>query len=170
MPTRNTRTPQSRNRSAPKLRPRVHVQRATRAVDVPSAHRLRAWARAACPPGAEVTVRVVGIREARSLNTTYRRRADPTNVLSFRYATGAAVHGDIVLCHPVVLREARAQGKTSAAHYAHLVVHGILHLRGFGHARRAAAARMEALERRILRRLGVADPYALAPAAPCVAR
>jgi probable rRNA maturation factor len=137
------------------------VQRITRARGVPAARRLRAWARAACPPNAEVTLRIVGAREALALNRTYRGRAAATNVLSVRYAQGRAVHGDIVLCHPVVQREARAQGKTSAAHYAHLVVHGILHLRGFDHARRAAAARMEATERRILRSLGYADPYVL---------
>jgi probable rRNA maturation factor len=72
-----------------------------------------------------------------------------------------AVHGDIVLCHPVIRREARAQGKTLAAHYAHLVVHGMLHLRGMDHARARAAERMERAEIRILRRLGVADPYAV---------
>jgi len=71
----------------------------------------------------------------------------------------AAPTGDIVLCHPVIRREARAQGKSLAAHYAHLVVHGMLHLRGMTHARAAEAARMERAEIRILRRLGVADPY-----------
>lgn len=135
------------------------MQRITRARGVPGDRRLRAWARAACPPCAEVTLRIVGAREAESLNRRYRGRAYPTNVLSFRYADGTCVQGDVVLCHSVVLREARAQGKTSAAHYAHLVVHGVLHLRGFDHARQADAARMEAAERRILRRLGVADPY-----------
>jgi len=146
------------------------VQRVTRARGVPGAQRLRAWARAACPPNADVTLRIVGAHEALSLNRTYRGRATATNVLSFRYAQGRAVHGDLVLCHAVVQREARAQGKTTAAHYAHLVVHGILHLRGFDHARRAAAARMEAAERRILRGLGYADPYVLPAEAPPEAR
>ena len=140
---------------------RIAVQRVTRARGVPSAQRLRAWARAACPPRAELTLRVVGLVEAQALNHTYRHRAYPANVLSFRYQRRDALHGDIVLCHPVALREARAQGKTTTAHYAHLVVHGVLHLRGFDHARRAAATRMEAAERRILRGLGVADPYVL---------
>jgi len=106
-------------------------------------------------------VRVVGLREGEALNRTFRGGASATNVLSFPYASGQGLHGDIVLCHPLVLREARAQGKTTAAHYAHLVVHGILHLRGFDHARRRAAARMEANERRILRGLGYPDPYVL---------
>lgn len=150
-------------RAAPSRKPRVRiaVQRLSRARGVPSTRRLRAWARAACPPRAELTLRVVGFGEAQALNRSYRRRAYPTNVLSFRYQRRGTLLGDIVLCHPVVLREARAQGKTASAHYAHLVVHGVLHLRGFDHARRAAARRMEAAERRILRGLGVADPYVL---------
>lgn len=106
-------------------------------------------------------MRVVGEREAQRLNWRYRKRAAATNVLSFAYAQTPALRGDIVLCHAVVLREARAQGKTTAAHYAHLVIHGLLHLRGYDHARRAAAARMEARERRVLRGLGFADPYVL---------
>jgi len=157
MPTKNTRTPRRRNDAGQRIR----VQRVTSARGVPGAARLRTWARAACPPAAEITLRVVGTREAERLNTAYRRRDRATNVLSFGYERGPVVRGDIVLCHPVVLREARSQGKTPAAHYAHLVVHGVLHLRGFGHARRADATRMEAMERRVLRRLGFADPYVL---------
>jgi len=142
------------------------VQRRTRARAVPSDRRLRAWAYAACPARAEVTLRIVGAREAEALNRRYRGRGYATNVLSFRYGDGMPVHGDLVLCHPLVLREARTQGKTTAAHYAHLVVHGILHLRGYDHARRADASRMEAAERRILRRLGIPDPYVLPAGAP----
>jgi len=102
-----------------------------------------------------LTVRVVGAREGRALNRRFRRRARATNVLAFAY--GGA--GDIVLCHPVVAREARAQGKSVRAHYAHLVVHGVLHLRGYLHDDKRGARRMEAREIRILRRLGFADPY-----------
>ena len=122
----------------------------------PAAARLRAFALAAARPGAAVTVRVVGAAEARLLNRTFRRRDYATNVLSFSYS---ALHGDIVLCHPVIAREARAQGKTLAAHYAHLVVHGMLHLRGLGHARAADARRMERRETLLLARLGFGDPY-----------
>ena len=166
MPTKDTRTPHRRNDA----RPRVRVQCATRVRGVPGAARLRVWARAACPPAAEITLRIVGTREAERLNAAYRRRHSATNVLSFSYENGSVLRGDIVLCHPVVLREARAQGKTTAAHYAHLVIHGVLHLRGFAHARRADAARMETLERRILRRLGFADPYVLPADGPREAR
>jgi len=92
------------------------------------------------------------------LNLHYRRKNKPTNVLSFPYGKG---DGDIVLCHPVIAREARAQGKSLAAHYAHLVVHGILHLRGYDHEKKRDAKRMEAREVRLLRHLGFPDPYAI---------
>jgi probable rRNA maturation factor len=95
----------------------------------------------------------VGAREGRGLNRRFRNRDRATNVLTF--ATG-----DIVLCHPVIRREARAQGKSVAAHYAHLVVHGCLHLRGYDHEKKGDAARMEAREIRILRRGGIRNPYA----------
>jgi probable rRNA maturation factor len=106
---------------------------------------------------AAIALRVVGAAEGERLNRTFRKKGYPTNVLSFPYGGGS---GDVVLCHPVIAREAKAQGKTLRAHYAHLVVHGILHLRGHDHLRRSAAARMENAEIRILRRLGFCDPYA----------
>jgi len=109
------------------------------------------------PARAEITLRVVGASEAKRLNAEYRSKAHATNVLSFPYGSGS---GDIVLCHPVIAREARAQGKSLRAHYAHLVVHGVLHLRGHDHVRKREAARMERAEIRVLRRLGFADPYA----------
>ena len=155
-----------RTKSTPAKRPRssVAVQRAARGA--PSARRLRAWALAAAHAGSEVTLRVVGAAEGRRLNRTFRGRDYATNVLSFAYAPArpvryAALRGDIVLCHPVIRREARAQGKTLAAHYAHLVVHGMLHLRGMDHGRAREAARMERAESRVLRRLGFNDPYAV---------
>jgi probable rRNA maturation factor len=137
-------------------RPRnsVTVQYAVPRRGVPAAAALARWARAALPVRA-LTVRIVGTREARALNRRYRRRDRATNVLSFAYGA----EGDIVLCHPVVAREARAQGKSVRAHYAHLVVHGVLHLHGYVHDDKASARRMEAREIRVLRRLGFADPY-----------
>ena len=132
----------------------VTVQYAVPRRGVPAAAALARWARAASPER-PLTVRVVGAREGRALNRRFRRRDRATNVLSFAYGG----EGDIVLCHPVVTREARSQGKSVRAHYAHLVVHGVLHLRGYVHDDVHRAQRMEAREIRILRRLGFADPY-----------
>ena len=120
---------------------------------LPNASALRRWARAASP-GGEVTLRIVGRREGQLLNR-FRKRDYASNVLSFSHDHG----GDIVLCHPVITREAREQGKSLRAHYAHLVVHGVLHLRGHRHHDKASARTMEAREIRILRRIGFADPY-----------
>ncbi len=130
----------------------VTVQYAVPRRGVPSAALLRKWARIAS--FSEVNLRIVGEREGRSLNRTFRNIDRATNVLSFHT-------GDIVLCHPVIRREAQAQGKSLAAHYAHLVVHGVLHLRGYQHEKKRDAARMEAREIRLLQRLGVRDPYAV---------
>jgi probable rRNA maturation factor len=128
----------------------VAVQYAVPRRGVPGAASLRAWARAAGP--LPITLRIVGASEARQLNRAFRKRDYATNVLSFAYGSS----GDIVLCHPVVVREAREQGKTVRAHYAHLVVHGMLHLRGYAHGRQ-----MEAREIRLLRRFGFRNPYTL---------
>jgi probable rRNA maturation factor len=129
---------------------KVSIQYAVPRRGVPAAAFLRRWARAPVP----VTLRIVGEREARALNRAFRKRDYATNVLTFDT-------GDIVLCHPVIRREARAQGKSLAAHYAHLLVHGCLHLRGYDHEKKRDAARMEAREIRILRRGGIRDPYAV---------
>ena len=112
---------------------------------VPAARALRAWA--ASVASSPVTLRVVGAREGRRLNRQFRKKRYATNVLSFH-------SGDIVLCHPVIAREARAQGKSVRAHYAHLVMHGVLHLRGHAHGKR-----MEKKEIRALRRFGFRNPY-----------
>ena len=130
------------------------MQYAIARAGVPSPQVLRRWARAAAPE-LSLTVRVVGSREGRALNHRFRQRDHATNVLSFPY--GGA--GDIVLCHPVIAREAREQRKSVRAHYAHLVVHGALHLRGYEHDDNASARRMEAAEVRLLARLGFGDPY-----------
>ena len=136
------------------------IQRASRAAHVPSDHRLRAWARAALGRTAEVTLRYVGEAEGRRLNREYRGRDYATNVLTFIYDGGKVLAGDVVICAPVVAREARSQGKSVEAHHAHLLVHGLLHLQGFDHERAAEAGRMERRERAILRGLGFANPYA----------
>ena len=109
---------------------------------------------------AEITVRIVGEDEGRVLNKSYRQKDYATNVLTFDYAQMPLVMADLVLCAPVVAREAREQGKTLAAHYAHLLVHGTLHAQGWDHeSSRADAEAMEAREVAILGRLGVRNPY-----------
>jgi probable rRNA maturation factor len=136
------------------------VQRAVAATDLPVRATLLRWARAALERDARVTLRFVGTAEGRALNSTYRGRDYATNVLTFVYDSGAPLAGDIVVCMPVVRREARAQRKSLRAHLAHLVVHGMLHLQGHDHERDADATAMEARETAILRRLRYADPYA----------
>ena len=139
-------------------RPGVTIQRATRAAHVPSDRTIRAWARAALARAAAVTVRFVGEAEGRALNREFRGRDYATNVLTFVYAP-SPLAGDVVICAPVVAREARDQGKPVRAHYAHLVVHGLLHLQGHDHERAGEAGRMERRERAVLARLGFPDPY-----------
>jgi probable rRNA maturation factor len=118
------------------------------------------WIRAAlAAPAAEITVRVVGDDEGLALNRDYRGQDHATNILTFPYAREPVLAADLVLCAPVVEREAEAQGIALEAHYAHLVVHGTLHAQGFDHERRADAEVMEQREREILVGLGFADPY-----------
>jgi probable rRNA maturation factor len=110
-----------------------------------------------------ISVRVVGAARSRRLNARYRRKDRPTNVLSFGGAgtmpDGRNFLGELVICAPVVAREARAQGKTPQAHWAHMTIHGVLHLLGFDHEAGAEAARMAAREIQILDRLGFSNPY-----------
>ena len=121
---------------------------------------MRKWVKAALGGGARLTVRLVGLSEGRTLNREYRGKDYATNVLTFVLDDGPPYDGDLALCAPVVTREARAQRKNIMAHYAHLTVHGVLHLQGYEHEREAEAAAMENLEKRILKRLGFPDPYA----------
>lgn len=147
-------------------------QWARAALDVPPAvnHRLRAGAYkepqinvgARLRTPLEVSIRIVTPRESRRLNARYRGQDKPTNVLSFPCRAPAGLPaplGDLVICATVVAREARRQGKPGDAHWAHMTVHGILHLLGYDHVKKPEAERMEALETRILARLGYPDPY-----------
>lgn len=112
---------------------------------------------------AEVVVRVVDEAESAALNEAYRGRRGPTNVLSFPFeappGASTGLLGDLVICAPVVAREAQEQGKPARAHWAHMVVHGVLHLLGYDHQTPVQAVEMEDLERDILARLGYPDPY-----------
>ena len=151
--------------------PAVSVTRRVRRGWLPTARDLQCWAAAALgarAAGRELSVLLVGKAARRRLNAHYRRRDRATNVLSFPVAPGAgtALLGDLVIC-PVVLRaEARAQQKTARAHWAHLVVHGVLHLAGYDHEQQRQAQRMERREIRVLRALGVANPYRRQAARP----
>ncbi len=122
--------------------------------------RVTRWLRAALAGmPAEITLRIVGEEEARSLNRDYRKKDYATNVLTFDYQSAPVVVADVVLCAAVVAREAGAQHKPLEAHYAHLVVHGALHAMGFDHERAADAKVMEAREVSVLAALGLRDPY-----------
>ena len=149
------------------MRLRLTVQRVSRARGLPGIASITDWARAALAGSgagtAEVTVRLVDQAGSADLNNRYRRKRGATNVLSFTYGLApgkAGLAGDLVICAPVVLREAAQQDKRPRAHWAHMVVHGILHLRGYDHVHETDAQIMEALEIRVLKRLGFPDPYA----------
>jgi probable rRNA maturation factor len=138
----------------------MDLQVATRARGVPTKSAFRRWASAVPARRAEVTLRLVGMIEGRRLNRQYRGKDYATNVLSFRYERGRGVAvGDLLLCAPVIAREAREQGKRTAAHYAHLTIHGMLHLLGYDHELEPQARKMERLEKGILHSLGFPDPY-----------
>ena len=117
------------------------------------------WARAALAGGGQITIRLVDAEEGRVLNNDYRGKDYATNVLSFPYDTEPVVTGDLVICPAVVAREAAEQNKPLAAHYAHLTVHGMLHLQGRDHETDEDAQAMEDEEREILAALGYPDPY-----------
>jgi len=123
-------------------------------------HRVRRWLRAALERPAEITVRVVDAEEGRALNREFRAKDYATNVLTFDYEREPAVVADLVLCGPVLRREAVEQGIEVLAHYAHLVVHGALHAQGYDHEVETEATAMERRETEILARLGFEDPYA----------
>ncbi len=146
----------------PEPQPRLSltVQRVSRTTGQPTPGQLRRWSKAALATPARLTIRLVDSREGQRMNREFRHRDYPTNVLTFVYGLrDDTLEGDIVLCAPVVKREAQAQKKPLAHHYAHLVVHGLLHLQGYDHETQRDAARMEALEIAILERLSIPDPY-----------
>lgn len=144
----------------------IDIQYAMSSAGVPAEEQLRAWARLALADradNAELSIRVVDEAEITAFNQQYRGKDYPTNVLSFPYegmpGVDSALLGDIVICAPVVAREAIEQDKPLDAHWAHMVIHGALHLLGHDHHDAAEAGRMEALETRLLEQLGFHDPY-----------
>ena len=139
---------------------------------VPTEVLFQQWVHAAAEANdaAELSIRIVDESESAELNQTYRHKSGPTNVLSFPCEVPAGVPkdllGDLVICAPVVEREALQQGKNSEAHWAHMVVHGVLHLRGYDHLQEDEAEHMEALEVEILAGLGYPNPYEIEEAVP----
>ena len=151
----------------------IHLDLAT-SQRVPDEVLFQQWARAAADAAAneaaELSIRVVDEDESAGLNQTYRHKSGPTNVLSFPCEVPAGVPndllGDLVICAPVVAREALEQGKNPEAHWAHMVIHGVLHLRGYDHLQEDEAEQMEALEVEILDGLGYPNPYEIEEAVP----
>ena len=143
----------------------LDLQVASEAADLPDRADFETWAATALENEARrgLVIRLVDEAESRRLNRDYRGKDRPTNVLSFPFEPPPGVPvehlGDLVICAPVVAREAAGQGKPAAHHWAHLVIHGVLHLRGYDHQNPEEARRMEELERRLLARLGIPDPY-----------
>ena len=156
-------TTASRNRKA-RLKLSLSVQYAAKAPLLPTRSQVRRWVAAAVRGDAEITVRFVDEAEGLALNRDFRGKDYATNVLSFAYETNP-LRGDVVICVPVLLREAEQEGKSVAAHCAHLIVHGVLHLQGYDHETEEEARVMEAREGEILIRLGYSDPYAAATGA-----
>ncbi|MDA8129549.1 MAG: rRNA maturation RNase YbeY [Betaproteobacteria bacterium] len=142
------------------------VQFASGADELPSRAQVRRWVAAALEHPAEITVRIVDAEEAQALNNDYRRKDYVPNVLTFEYgevgrdeAGRGILGGDVVICAPVVAREAREQNKPLKHHYAHMTVHGVLHLQGYDHVAPADADVMESREAVILKRFHIPDPY-----------
>jgi len=145
------------------LKLKLAVQYATHAEAIPTRPMFRKWVKAALRQDAEIVLRIVDEPEGLSLNRNFRGKNYATNVLTFDYGNTRPLSGDIVLCAPVIENEARQESKSLDAHYAHLTVHGILHLQGHEHENDADAAIMQQLEAEILERLGYDTPYGEIP-------
>ena len=141
----------------PKLK--FSLQIASDFAQIPPKKQFKKWAQAALRVDCEVTIRITDDEEARALNSTFRGKDYATNVLTFPLTEVPHLMGDIIICAPVVAAEAKAQNKSLEAHFAHLTVHGILHLHGYDHQTEPQAELMEAIEIQILTKLGYANPY-----------
>lgn len=136
------------------------LQIASNDTQLPNRHMFRRWIRATLRVDTALTIRIVDAEEGRLLNANYRGKDYATNVLTFPLTEDPYLMGDIVICAPVVAKEAAEQGKSILAHYAHMTVHGVLHLHGYDHEIEAQAKLMEAIEKTVLSKLGFANPYA----------
>jgi probable rRNA maturation factor len=137
----------------------LSVQYASLSQVLPTRQQFRRWVKAAMRQDLHCTLRVVDESEGRKLNREFRGKDYATNVLTFVYDDTDPLSGDIVMCAPVVQRESAVQGKQNLAHYAHLTVHGVLHLQGYDHENEADASGMEALETALMAKLGYPAPY-----------
>ncbi len=140
----------------------LSVQYASEAPDLPTRPQFRRWIKAALQRDVSMTLRIVDEAEGLELNKNYRGKDYATNVLTFVYddeASGGALYGDVIICAPVVAKEAAAQHKDLLAHYAHLSIHAALHLQGYDHENDSDAAEMEAQETGLMLKLRYDDPY-----------
>ncbi len=137
----------------------IAVQYASETENLPTAAQFRNWAKKALRIDTEIALRIVDEEESRMLNRDYRGKDYATNVLTFPLAEEPHLMGDIMLCAPVILRESSEQHKSVDAHFAHLTVHGVLHLHGYDHETEEEAELMEMLETEIVTKLGYPDPY-----------
>jgi probable rRNA maturation factor len=137
----------------------LSVQYASNAQNLPTRAQFRRWVKAALEQDVQIALRIVDEIEGRALNLSYRNKDYATNVLTFVYDDTAPLYGDVVICAPVVAREATEQGKDLLAHYAHLTIHAALHLQGYDHERKRDAEKMEARETALLLKLRYPAPY-----------
>jgi probable rRNA maturation factor len=137
----------------------MDVQNVSTLTDIPSNAHFKKWARKAIDVNAEITLRIVDEAEARELNKAYRGKDYATNVLTFPLMEEPFIMADIVICAPVVAKEAKEQNKTLEAHFAHLIIHGVLHAHGYDHEVPEQAELMESIETQTLTNLGYANPY-----------
>jgi probable rRNA maturation factor len=137
----------------------LSVQYASNARKVPTRQQFRRWVKAALEQDVQIVLRIVDEIEGRALNQAYRGKDYATNVLTFVYESSRPLYADVVICAPVVAREAREQGKDLLAHYAHLAIHAALHLQGYDHERTREAERMEARETALMLKLRYPAPY-----------
>ncbi len=137
----------------------LSIQFASNAKNLPNRQQIRKWVKAALRVDTQATIRVVDEVEGRALNNTYRGKDYATNVLTFRLTEEPHLMGDIVICAPIVIKEATEQEKSVEAHFAHLTVHGTLHLHGYDHQNDEQAGLMESIEVTTLQKLGYPNPY-----------
>ena len=151
------------------MTPQIHLQNVSTCSAIPERRQIRRWINAALTAklanhpapaaNAEITVRVVDKLESATLNQYYRKKHGPTNILSFPFANNDEILGDLVVCAPLLIEEAQIQGKTAEAHWAHLIIHGTLHLLGYDHGNNEDAESMETKEIAIMAQLGYPNPY-----------